>query len=182
MKDWLKNKNRPTGRGTGVDGAATTSASLNGGDGELDGTLIVGRRHTDWMEHQVRWRWLLDSYEGGDRYRNAVYGPDRRGFPCRNLFRHKREYPDPQSFPTGVGSWELGGEGSSFPDPQIQSPSSYSGTWPGQLGTDPGAWRWTTTTSFDAPARRSRSSSPRRSRFIWPRSMTRKWRDTAQRI
>ena len=139
MKDWLKNKNRPTGRGTGVDGAATMIASLNGDDGELDGTLIVGRRHTDWMEHQVRWRWLLDSYEGGDRYRNAVYGPDRRGFPCRNLFRHKREYPDPQSFPTGVGSWELGGGGSSFPDPQIQSPSSYSGTWPGQLGTDPGA-------------------------------------------
>ena len=68
-------------------------------DESLDGKSIVARRHVDWLENQVRWRWLMDSHEGGDRYRNAVYGPDRRGLPCRNLFRHKREYPDPQQFP-----------------------------------------------------------------------------------
>jgi hypothetical protein len=57
---------------------------------------MIGRRHPEWREHQLRWRWLLDSLEGGDRYRNAVYGYDRRGLPVRNLVRHKREYPDPR--------------------------------------------------------------------------------------
>ena len=51
-------------------------------DPDLDGKLVVQRRHVDWLEHQIRWRWLLDSFEGGDRYRNAVYGPDRRGLPA----------------------------------------------------------------------------------------------------
>jgi hypothetical protein len=55
---------------------------------------LVKRRHPDWQEHHTRWRWLLDSLEGGERYRNAVYGYDRRGLPIRNLVRHKREYPD----------------------------------------------------------------------------------------
>ena len=39
---------------------------------------------------------MLDSLEGGERYRQAVYGIDRRGLPIRNLVRHKREYPDPR--------------------------------------------------------------------------------------
>ena len=90
-------------------GAGRNGAALNDGakpqarpvsrDEGLEGKLVVQRRHVDWLEHQIRWRWLMDSHEGGERYRNAVYGPDRRGLPCRNLFRHKREYPDPQQFP-----------------------------------------------------------------------------------
>ena len=56
----------------------------------------IGRRHPEWREHNLRWRWLLDSLEGGERYRNAIYGHDRRGLPARNLVRHKREYPDPR--------------------------------------------------------------------------------------
>ena len=57
---------------------------------------IIRRRHPEWIEHQLRWRWLLDSWEGGERYRQAVYGYDNRGLPIRNLIRHKREYPDPR--------------------------------------------------------------------------------------
>jgi hypothetical protein len=70
---------------------------------------LTGRRHPEWHEHHERWRWLLDSLEGGERYRNAIYGYDRRGLPMRNLVRHKREYPDPRdggvdlAMPTGAG-------------------------------------------------------------------------------
>ena len=60
---------------------------------------IIGRRHPEWQEHQLRWRWMLDSLEGGERYRQATYGIDRRGLPIRNLVRHKREYPDPRDMP-----------------------------------------------------------------------------------
>ncbi len=59
---------------------------------------LIGRRHPEWREHQLRWRWLLDSLEGGERYRQAIYGYDRRGLPVRNLVRHKREYPDPRDW------------------------------------------------------------------------------------
>ena len=54
------------------------------------------KRHPEWQEHHLRWRWMLDSLEGGERYRQAVYGYDPRGQPVRNLIRHKREYPDPR--------------------------------------------------------------------------------------
>src|SRR4051795_10593373 len=57
-------------------------------------TEIISRRHPEWREHHLRWRWMLDSLEGGERYRQAVYGYDHRGLPVRNLIRHKREYPD----------------------------------------------------------------------------------------
>lgn len=57
---------------------------------------VIRLRHAEWQEHQQRWRWLLDSYEGGERYRQATYGYDHRGLPIRNLIRHKREYPDPR--------------------------------------------------------------------------------------
>lgn len=57
---------------------------------------LIRRRHPEWREHHLRWRWLLDSYEGGERYRQAIYGFDHRGLPVRNLIRHKREYPDPR--------------------------------------------------------------------------------------
>lgn len=56
---------------------------------------IVKRRHPEWQQWSLRWRWLMDSLEGGEVYRQAIYGVDRRGLPIRNLVRHKREYPDP---------------------------------------------------------------------------------------
>lgn len=61
-----------------------------------EGSAIIRQRHPEWREHQLRWSWLLDSFEGGERYRQAIYGFDSRGLPIRNLVRHKREYPDPR--------------------------------------------------------------------------------------
>lgn len=49
--------------------------------------------HPEWAEHRRRWRWMLDSYEAGEVYREATYGHDVFGLPIRNLVRHKREYP-----------------------------------------------------------------------------------------
>ena len=76
----------------------------------------------------------MDSLEGGDRYRNAVYGPDRRGLPCRNLFRHKREYPDPQQFPKSTR-----GSPGSLGTVDAQSQDVGYGPYPGMLGADPAA-------------------------------------------
>lgn len=58
-----------------------------------EATAIIGRRHCEWTEYHVQWRWLLDSYEGGPRYRDATYGTDIYRYPLRNLRRHKREVP-----------------------------------------------------------------------------------------
>jgi len=66
------------------------------------GKRITDRRHPEWAAHHQRWRWLLDSYEGGDRYRYATYGNDSRGLPIRNLVRHKREYPQDQAADAGT--------------------------------------------------------------------------------
>lgn len=70
-------------------------------------TLPDGRSikepHPEWAEQHLRWRWLLDSQEGGEAYRHAVYGMDARGFPVRNLIRHKREYPDQDASGRTVG-------------------------------------------------------------------------------
>lgn len=60
---------------------------------------LINRRHPEWRANNRRWRWLLDSLEGGEVYRQAIYGFDRRGLPVRNLIRHKREYPDPRDAP-----------------------------------------------------------------------------------
>ena len=68
-----------------------------------DAIELIERRHPEWREHQVRWRWLLDSLEGGERYRQAVYGYDPRGLPVRNLIRHKREYPTPYEADSSLG-------------------------------------------------------------------------------
>jgi hypothetical protein len=68
------------------------------------GLELIRRRHPEWQEHHLRWRWLLDSLEGGERYRQAIYGVDRRGLPLRNLIRHKREYPDPRDTSGSVPS------------------------------------------------------------------------------
>ena len=59
-----------------------------------DGTKIIAP-HKEWRRNAIRWRWLVDSWEGGETYRLAEYGRDRRGWPIHNLIRHKREYPDP---------------------------------------------------------------------------------------
>jgi hypothetical protein len=70
---------------------------------------LIGRRHPEWREHNLRWRWLLDSLEGGERYRQAIYGHDRRGLPVRNLVRHKREYPDPREVGAISSFGDMGG-------------------------------------------------------------------------
>jgi hypothetical protein len=49
--------------------------------------------HPEWTRQQLRWRFLLDSWEGGEVYRMAIYGFDVHGMPIRNMIRHKREYP-----------------------------------------------------------------------------------------
>ncbi len=116
-----------------------------------DGELIVARRHPAWLEHQIGWRQLMDSYEGGMRYRNAVYGPDRKGLPVRNLFRHRREYPDPGQFPAiyqGFPSF-LGAA-------SARTQSAGWGSFPGMIGADPGA----TAQDDDYELRRSRTPIP----------------------
>src|SRR5262249_51181782 len=118
---------------------------------DLDGKLVVRRRHVDWVEHQIRWRWLLDSFEGGERYRNAVYGPDRRGLPARNLFRHKREYPDAQMNPNAYQGF-AGFLGSV----NAQTQDVGYGPYPGMIGADPAA----TAQDDDYEYRRSRTPVP----------------------
>lgn len=51
------------------------------------------RTSRECVEHEGEWNWLYDSWEGGERYRNASYGSLGR-FPRHNLRRHKREVPD----------------------------------------------------------------------------------------
>jgi hypothetical protein len=84
---------------TGPGGAASPSAAGN------PNAHIIDRRHAEWRTHQLRWRWLMDSYEGGEAYRQAIYGWDLTGLPVRNLIRHKREYPEPreQNYYGGLG-------------------------------------------------------------------------------
>jgi len=162
MPEPLTNTSPKPGRGIGTDGraigltASRTDANYVRGDARtmdagVDGKIIVERRHVDWLEHQIRWRWLLDSYEGGDRYRNAVYGPDRRGLPTRNLFRHKREYPDPQQFPQVYQGFAgfLGMANS-------QTQDTGYGPYPGMIGADPAA----TAQDDDYELRRSRTPVP----------------------
>jgi hypothetical protein len=64
--------------------------------------IKIARPHRSWLLYQLRWRFLLDSWEGGEAYRLAIYGIDVRGLPVRNLIRHKREYPTVQE-----QSWSL---------------------------------------------------------------------------
>lgn len=78
------------------------------------GYKLIQKRHREWSENHVRWRWLLDSLEGGQRYRDAIYGYDSLGLPIRNLVRHKREYPAPgtdsPSTPFGGEQWPVHGQ------------------------------------------------------------------------
>jgi hypothetical protein len=121
--------------------------------GEVDGKALVNRRHIDYLEHQIRWRFLMDSHEGGERYRNAVYGQDRKGLPLRNLIRHRREYPDPQQFPNDTAG-VVGGMGALNPGTPMVGVGA--GPYPGQLGADPGA----TAHDDDYEMRRSRTPVP----------------------
>ena len=82
---------------------------------------VLGRRHPEWREHQLRWRWLLDSLEGGERYRQASYGFDHRGLPIRNMIRHKREYPDPRE--TAANAPMAGLEPFAMPSPTSSEPA-----------------------------------------------------------
>ncbi len=114
-----------------------------------NGKEIVQRRHAEWLEMQVTWRQLLDSYEGGFRYRNATYGPDRKGMPTRNLFRHRREYPDPGQFPQTYQGF-AGFMGMASANTQNVGP------WPGMVGADPAS----TSQDDDFELRRSRTPVP----------------------
>jgi hypothetical protein len=125
---------------------------------EIDGRMIVQRRHVDWLENYMRWQWLMDSLEGGQRYRDAIYGQDRRGMPNRNLFRHKREYPDPMTPPQywpNAPVWQMAFTGwqTSY-DVGMLPP--FIGPLPGQLGADPAA----TAMDSDYELRRSRTPVP----------------------
>lgn len=106
---------------------------------------IVDRRHPEWSEHQLRWRWLLDSLEGGERYRQAIYGSDARGVAVRNLIRHKREYPDPRESGTQRATAYAAGLASGA--------GSVAG---GLMGVDPNA----TATDDDYELRRARTPIP----------------------
>ncbi len=85
---------------------------------------IVKRRHFEWKMNSLTYRWLLDSLEGGDRYKYAVYGRDRKGWPVHNLLRHKREVPDEREassvelYPSVLPSWL--GAGGGFTDQEGQ--------------------------------------------------------------
>lgn len=119
-------------RGTGRANGAPAKPGI-----EEEGKDIVQRRHPEWAEHEIGWRRLMDSLEGGDRFRDAVYGYDRLGLPCRMLFRHQREYPDPKNNPEQTGGGYPGapnvlvGEGGAL--------ALQMGPFPGMLGADPAA-------------------------------------------
>jgi hypothetical protein len=139
--------NSPSARPT----ASPSTVRVENGDESVDWKTVVQRRHPLWMEHNVRWAWLLDSEEGGDRYRNATYGPGRNGLPIRNLQRHRREYPDPQAYPNFYQGY-AGAAGT------IGESSAVVGTgpFPGQLGADPLA----TASDDDYELRRARTPVP----------------------
>ena len=158
MLNILKWTSPAAGIGTGRDGSIASAEPNNlinaqsvNRDQQPDGKRLVLRRHIDFLEHQIRWRWLLDSYEGGDRYRNAVYGPDRKGLPCRNLFRHRREYPDAQQFPV-IHAGFAGG----LPQSAARPKAWRFGPYPGMLGADPAA----TAQDDDYELRRARTPVP----------------------
>ena len=73
----------------------------------------------------------LDSWEGGEAYRMAVYGFDLHGMPVRNLIRHKREYP-----------------------------SSFDANYSPQIGRPPGTDQASQATDDDYELRRARTPVP----------------------
>jgi hypothetical protein len=90
-----------------------------------EGRAVVEHRHREYGEWEVRWRWLYDSLEGGQQYRDAEYGQEPytvtwpirhpgderiytgryvRQIPIHNLIRHPQEYPVPPGM-GGMGEW-----------------------------------------------------------------------------
>lgn len=142
------------GQGTGPQVAAALSRP--GGNtprSSIQERIANKRWHSEWSENYQHWRFLQDSLECGERYRNAVYGMDRKGMPVRNLLRHRREYPDPQQFPAsmqGVGA-TMG-----MVDNNPIMNSLNIGPFPGMLGSDPG----TTAQDDDYEFRRARTNAP----------------------
>jgi hypothetical protein len=96
---------------------------------------LVEQRAREYTEHLDNWRFLLDSYEGGDQYRYAVYGPNggkilynssyeqkitsevagRERYETvskqyqlnrHNLVRHPREYPDPREPDNAIDDYQ----------------------------------------------------------------------------
>lgn len=149
--------NYRAGDGTGPQVAAALTANKGKQakeDAKTFGELLVKRRHEDWEANQIRWRWLLDSFEGGDRYRQAVYGGDRKGLPLRNLMRHLREYPDAQENPQAFQAFAgfvggVGGTGGGTTGIGV-------GPWPGQVGAD----AYATAHDDDFELRRARTPTP----------------------
>lgn len=142
-------KNYRAGEGTGPEVAAALTKAKPAD--EQPGKQIVARRSQEWNEHRIKWARQRDSFEGGDRYRQATYGEDRKGLPIRNLFRHRREYPDPQQFPAVYEGYAgyAGNLGSG-------SPAMMYGPNPGAIGADPGA----TAQDDEYELRRSRTPVP----------------------
>ncbi|MBU6429374.1 MAG: hypothetical protein KGR26_10215, partial [Cyanobacteria bacterium REEB65] len=99
--------------------------------GDDYGIKIIDRRHPEWRQNQIRCRWLLDSYEGGEAYRQNIYGWDLTGLPIFNLVRHKREYPQP-----------------------------YEQNYYGLLGRPPGSSQLAQATNSDFEYRRARTPIP----------------------
>jgi hypothetical protein len=80
------------------------------------GRELVRLQHPEYSEHLARWQWLLDSLEGGERYRRAVYTvasfpyggasfPYATAAPAltrRNLIRHKHEDDETDTHGTRV--------------------------------------------------------------------------------
>lgn len=69
---------------------------------QTEAAKLVGRRHPEWVATELTSRWLQDSLEGGDRYRDACYGFDKTGRPVHNLVRHAFEVPPARSGYTAV--------------------------------------------------------------------------------
>ena len=115
---------------------------------------LIRRRHPEWREHQLRWRWLLDSLEGGDRYRQGRLRVGRaRGLPIRNLIRHKREYPDLR-LSTSAQSLYLGGNANGLAG--LVGMVNGGGFSPGSPGSDSSA----NATDDDYELRRARTPDP----------------------
>lgn len=124
------------GDGSGPDVAATLARG--GVDKKVQddqpGKIIVKRQAQEHAEHHIEWQRFQDSLEGGARYRNADYGMDRKGLPLRNLFRHRREYPDPQQNPTLTQGFTAAAMGEN-----ANASGTGIGVLPGQIGADAGA-------------------------------------------
>lgn len=135
-----------------ADATASLSTPAQSAPTEPPGKKIVCRRSPEWSEHHVKWQWLQDSYEGGQRYRQADYGYDRNGRPIRNLLRHRSECPDPLRNPTSINSLGSGPIGIA----NAAGQSSGIGNTPGSIGAAPGA----TAQDDDYEMRRARTAIP----------------------